>query len=212
MSDARHKTSRRTPRGLVIGVALLVLVGLGIIRMNEGDSPDATTKGGVGCDFSKEPAHAASEDPCSPHIDWDDFEWRGVEINMPARFELPGHEYPGLNPYESRVPVYILLQTTALRALRYPLEMEGIALFFVDRASGARFTSHLGVSGTQPEDLRENTERSELSEEDLEGRVVRFYYNLNALEFLQLPNAAATYDVHATFEDYSSRVMAITLE
>ena len=41
---------------------------------------------------------------------------------------------------------------------------------------------------------------------------MRFYYNINALDYVQLPNTPATYDVHATFEDHSSRVMAITLE
>lgn len=210
MGEARNKSSRGALAGLVIGVAVLVLVGVGISLTSDDDSPERPE--GTGCDFTKEPEQAAAEDPCSPPIDQLDFEWRGIEINMPARVALPGDEYPGLNPYEVRVPIYILLQTTALRASRYRLEMEGIAIFFVDRASGATFTSHLGETGISPEGPGVEVGTTELSEEGLARSVARFYYNINALEFVQLPNAPATYDVHATFEDDSSRVMAVTLE
>lgn len=34
----------------------------------------------------------------------------------------------------------------------------------------------------------------------------------DALEFVDLPNTAATYDVHATFDEFRSNAMEITIE
>lgn len=159
------------------------------------------------CDFEKVPEHAAMKDPCSPEIEEYDFEWRGVKINMPEEVSIAGTGEPVLLAHEARMPVYILIQFTLDRLVKYELEREGVSLVFVNRDSGQSFVNNLGEPN--PSLPRK---KPEFSEEEMRSRVLRYYYNINALEFITLPDVRATYDVYATFEEFKSNVMTVKVK
>jgi len=161
----------------------------------------------TGCDFESIPEHAAMKDPCSPEIEESDFEWRGIKINMPDKVSITGGEYGVLSGYEMRVPVFILLQVTLDRIAKYEFEREGINLIFVDQKTGKSFTDNLLESNPSLP-----MEKPEFSQEEMKSRVSRYYYNINALEFLELPSGETTYDVYASFEEFKSNVMTVTLK
>lgn len=165
------------------------------------------TSGKIECDFEKVPEHAAMPDPCSPDIEDFDFEWRGIKINMPEKVAISGGANGVLQSEEMRIPVFILLQLTLDRLIKYEFEREGVTLIFVDRKTGKSFTENLLETGaTLP------VEKHEFSQQEMEQSVMRYFYNINALEFIELPEKSTTYDVYATFEEFKSNAMTITLK
>lgn len=159
------------------------------------------------CDFEKIPEHAAMEDPCSPEIDEFDFDWRGVKINMPEKVSLSGDGDGVLRPEQMRVPVFIVLQLTLDRLVKYEFEREGVNLVFVDQKTGKSYTGNLMESNpTLP------MEKHEFSQQEMEESVMRYFYNINALEFIELPENKTSYDVYASFEEFRSNAMTVTIK
>lgn len=157
------------------------------------------------CDFEKVPEHAAMQDPCSPEIDEFDFDWRGLKINMPEKVSLPGDAEPVLRAEQMRMPVFIVLQLTLDRLAKYEFEREGVNLIFVDQQTGKSYTGNLMESNpTLP------MEKHKFSQQEMEASVMRYFYNINALEFIELPNSKTSYDVYASFEEFKSNVMTVT--
>ncbi len=145
------------------------------------------------------------QDPCSPEIDEFDFDWRGIKINMPDKVSLSGAADGLLHPEQMRVPVFILLQLTLDRLAGYEFEREGINLIFVDQQSGKSYTANLMESNpTLP------MEKHEFTQQEMEDSVMRYFYNINALEYIELPENRTSYDVYASFEEFKSNVMTVS--
>jgi len=189
---------------LIVG---LVVVYICIIAVASNSENKEIMSDKIRCDFSKIPDHEAMQDPCSPGIEEFDIEWRGIKINMPDKVAISGEEDAFLDAEGMRVPVYLLLQLTMDRLIKYDLEREGITLIFIDQSNGKSFENSLLESGTVIPGTK-----IQFSQKQMENRIKRHYYNINALEFIELPSNKTTYDVYATFEEFKSNVMTVAIK
>ena len=192
-----------------VGYLLLAIIAVyfGFIGVAANLESEEIMSDNAVCDFSEIPEQSTSECPCSPEIDWLDNEWRGIKINLPETVQSSGGENGFLNSETTRVPVYLLLQFTLDRLAKYDLEREGITLIFIDQKTGKSFVNNLFETNSSIP-----TEADAIPEEEMKARVIRLYYNINALEYVELPDNEATYDVYATFEEFKSNVMTLEMK
>lgn len=149
---------------------------------------------------SREPT-ACSPTPPGPR-------WRGLLIRAPrsVRFEI-GNRSDREAPAQDAVPLcgYSLLDIDPTR------RGEKMRIIAVDRDSGRTYSGMIEDTDPSPEEPPPE-DAPPLDPKMLSGVASGGYFNVNLLEFVHLPAATASYEVHVELRTYRSNHEIIRIE
>ncbi|MBW2523162.1 MAG: hypothetical protein JRI23_03265 [Deltaproteobacteria bacterium] len=159
-------------------------------------------------DFDQVLAGSLSPSACTPPIDEDDFDYRGIAIAAPKRVEfVPGQVEPMFGAFAR-----VLLCGT------YTLDSNylGLREQFLDRLVAVAVDVHrhraysAGVVSLQnPVAMPDHFEGLMLTDQDWEGRMVTGFFNPNLAEVMPLPAEEATYVAYVALGRYVSNAVRI---
>ena len=140
---------------------------------------------------------------CSPQQT--DPNWHGILIRAPRQVRFKKNEVVGDTGAFAAVPICGYVCTP----IRVDLPPEPLKLVAVDTKtkkvySGSVFDIERGTEEPPPAS-------APLTEEEAEGMSVGEYFNPNLVDFVQLPRASATYEVHVEFRAFKSNAVLIEL-
>lgn len=161
-------------------------------------------------EFDQVPAGSLSPSACTPPIDEDDFDYRGICIAAPERVEfVPGQAEPISGAFAR-----VLLCGT------YTLDSNylGLREQFLDRlvAVAVDVDRHRAyaagvVSLQNPAAMPDPFEGLILTDEDWRGRVVTGYFNPNLAAVMPLPAEEATYVAYVALGRFVSNAVRIAV-
>jgi hypothetical protein len=143
---------------------------------------------------------------CSPVFDKFEASVKGIKINAPGEIDAVFDEEQKIVSPSTRFPVCITMQFPLKEMLKYEDPRSRITLVLVRKNTGESLAGNLAYS--RP---RGPSPRVDLPAKVIETRVQRYYYNVNLCSYLRLPAVAGTYFLYATFEEYRSETLTITL-
>jgi hypothetical protein len=147
---------------------------------------------------------------CTPELDQDDFDFRGIRIQAPTRVEFqPGRIDPLFGAFARLMICGVYCFDGNYLGLREQF-LERLVLVAVDAKRHRAFSTSLqavpnAVAGPDP------FEGLMLTDDDWEGRTVTGYFNPNLAEVMPLPADEATYVVYAVLGSYVSNVLQMTV-
>ena len=144
------------------------------------------------------------EEPCSPPFELGSVEDAGFKINGPTKV-FAAFEEGRLAP-ETVIPLCLGLKVPTEVVERYDDVFSRVAVVVADKRTGKAYTANLA-----PVELTEPLPPTELSPEELEGRLSTEYHTVDLAEYVSLPGAPAVYVVYATLEDFRSNTIEIEL-
>jgi len=157
-----------------------------------------------GCDFDSIALDSHVQTDCSPQFDEFDMESKWIRITAPSQVEAVFDEEEGVVDPGVRFPVCIAIQFPLKELLKYQEPRAAITLVLVNQATGEAISGNLAY--TRP---RKPLPKPDLSKEEIEGRVQRYFFNVNLVNYLRLPPVKATYYLHALFGEYKSNTVTI---
>lgn len=161
--------------------------------------------------FDQVKAGSLSPSPCTPEVDEDDFDYRGIAISAPTRVEfVPGQ----IDPMTGAFARLIVCGTYTLDGNYLGLReqfLERLVVVAVDTTHHRAYSS--GVLAVQnPVSLPDPFDDEVLTEADWAGRVVTGYFNPNLAEVMPLAAEEASYVVYVVLGRYVSNVVRIDVE
>jgi hypothetical protein len=154
-------------------------------------------------EFLSVPLNVSQQHRCSPTQA--DPRWRGVLLRAPTRVRFKEGERVGGFGAFAAIPLCGFFRVD----IRLDVPPEPFKLVAVDKRTGQVFSGAIVERDPSPEfpppvDLP-------VTRRQVEGMAGGGYFNPNLADFVELPRASATYDVHVEFRGHRSNVVTIEL-
>jgi len=144
------------------------------------------------------------DNDCSPQFDELSEDDLGLRINGPTKVQF-GVDEEGFTP-ETSIPLCLGLKVPAsLLAAHDPFTTQ-VVVVMADKRTGASYTANLA-----PQRPISQSAKRPVAPGELEGQITTKHFNVDLLEYMDLPPEAATYITYATLEDYKSNTIEIEL-
>lgn len=144
------------------------------------------------------------DNECSPRFDELSVDDLGLRINGPAKVKF-GVDEDGFTP-ETTIPLCLGLKLPADFFAAHDPYVSQVAVVMADKRTGASFTANLAPQRPFSQSARRPVQPGELA-----GQVTTRHFNVDLLEYVQLPPEPATYITYAAVEDYRSNTIEIEL-
>lgn len=156
--------------------------------------------------FENVPLGTSIESPCSPEIDPFDTEFRGLKVAAVSRITSPSQSAGEIAP-DTSVPVCISGQLTLREVNTLGDVAAATSLELTDKASGKTLSGSLASPR-----LRGPVPNAGIPDSELDERMDRFFFNVNASEVLAIPAGPAAYELVVRVGDHVSNSVAIIVE
>jgi hypothetical protein len=158
------------------------------------------------CDFNSIPLESGERNPCSPRFESFAPSIQGILINAPASVEAAIDPDRAIISASTRLPVCISMQFPLKYISKFCRPRTQINLVMTNQKTGESFSSYLTYS--RPMTPNPNMD---IPKDILEIAMDRRYFTVNATEYLQLQPMAGTYTLYASFNEYRSNVLTVSV-
>jgi hypothetical protein len=155
--------------------------------------------------FKNVPLNTSEKNPCSP-VTPDSTDWQGIIIQSPVSVSFVKGKIADDYGAFAIVPIcgYFLLSVDT-GSIKAPMKMFAINLKTQKEYRGA--IQDLELNPEIPYDEMNKAFRKE----ELKGILIGSYFNINCINFLDLPEESATYDIWIEYHDRKSNVVEVKL-